>query len=153
MSWLYNDKNIENIEEFPQGTIGFVYRITHIPTQKSYIGKKILHFTKKTKLGKKEMKLLKGGVGRPSTSKIVVKESDWLSYYSSNLEIKKLVKEGKSNDFERVILRCVPSKKLLSYYESKHQFLNDVLENPNWYNDNIAGKFYRKDFIDNMLED
>lgn len=146
MSWLYKGKVIENIEEFPQNTIGFVYRITHIPTQKSYIGKKILHFTKKTKLGKKEMKLLKGGVGRPSTSKIVVKESDWMSYWGSNKFLLNQIKiEGVENFIKEIII-LAPNKKVLTYLETKYLFGYEVLENPHqFYNDTILGKFFTKD--------
>ena len=61
-----------------------------------------------------------------------------------------MVKESKSlrEDFERKILDLVPNKKLLTYYECKHLFINDVLETHShqFINDNILGKFYRKDF-------
>ena len=33
---------MESISDFPDTTYGFVYMITHMPTGKSYIGKKIL---------------------------------------------------------------------------------------------------------------
>ena len=62
-------------------------------------------------------------------------------------EILKLVKENDPNSFERKILEYVPNKKLLTYYECKHLFINEVLENRNTYiNDNVLGKFFRKDF-------
>jgi len=42
----------------------------------------------------------------------------------------------------------VYSKKLLTYYECKYLFKYGVLESPEgWINDNIQGKFYRKDFV------
>ena len=28
MNWLYNEKEITDISEFPQGTFGFVYEVT-----------------------------------------------------------------------------------------------------------------------------
>jgi len=33
----------------------------------------------------------------------------------------------------------------LTYYEMKYLFMNSVLENQKYYNDNIGGKFFRKD--------
>jgi len=46
-------KYYESIEDFPKGTVGFVYRITNKHTNESYIGKKILKH-------KKTLKPLKG---------------------------------------------------------------------------------------------
>jgi hypothetical protein len=51
-------------------------------------------------------------------------------------------------EFERKILEFVPNKKLLTYYECKYLFINEVLEaHNNYINDNILGKFYKKDFL------
>ena len=147
MNWLYNGNIIEDISQFPENTYGFVYIITHTPTNRSYIGKKVLYHNKKTKLGKKEI-ATQTGPGRKPTTKIVTKESDWKTYYGSEIEIKKLLAEGKHNEFERVILKLVDNKKLLTYFEVKHQFIYGVLEHPNdWFNNNILGKFFSKDFL------
>jgi hypothetical protein len=147
MGWLYKDNTIEDISQFPENTYGFVYIVTHTPTNKSYIGKKVLYHNKKTKLGKKEI-ATQTGPGRKPTTKIVTKESDWKTYYGSEIEIKKLLAEGKHNEFERVILKLVDNKKLLTYFEVKHQFIYEVLEHPNdWFNNNILGKFFSKDFL------
>jgi hypothetical protein len=147
MNWLYKGNTIEDISQFPENTYGFVYIVTHTPTNRSYIGKKVLYHNKKTKLGKKEI-ATQTGPGRKSTTKIVTKESDWKTYYGSEIEIKKLLAEGKHNEFERVILKLVDNKKLLTYFEVKHQFIYEVLEHPNdWFNNNILGKFFSKDFL------
>jgi hypothetical protein len=147
MNWLYKGNTIEDISQFPENTYGFVYIVTHTPTNRSYIGKKVLYHNKKTKLGKKEI-ATQTGPGRKSTTKIITKESDWKTYYGSEIEIKKLLAEGKHNEFERVILKLVDNKKLLTYFEVKHQFIYEVLEHPNdWFNNNILGKFFSKDFL------
>ena len=44
-----------SIEDFPPSTFGFTYRVTHIPSGKMYIGKKVLKFTRKAKLTKKDL--------------------------------------------------------------------------------------------------
>ena len=44
--WLYNGKEINNLEDFGENPpFGFIYIVTHIPTGKKYIGKKQLYHT------------------------------------------------------------------------------------------------------------
>ena len=135
--WFYKDRVIDNIEDMPKGTFGFIYEVQHIPTGRRYIGKKVLEFNR-------TLPPLKG----TKRKRKVVKESDWKTYYGSHKEIKDLIKENKQDEFRREILMYVPSKKLLTYYETKFLFIKEVLEpNGNSYiNDNILAKFYRKDF-------
>jgi hypothetical protein len=135
--WFYQDKVVESIEDMPKGTFGFIYEVQHIPTGRRYIGKKVLEFNR-------TLPPLKG----TKRKRKVVKESDWKTYYGSHKEIKDLIKENKQDEFRREILMYVPSKKLLTYYETKFLFIKEVLEpNGNSYiNDNILAKFYRKDF-------
>ena len=60
MKWKNtNGETISSISDFPDNTFGFVYRVTHIPTGKSYIGKKVLYFQRKVKLTKKILKCMK----------------------------------------------------------------------------------------------
>ena len=147
MNWIYENKEIEKISDFPDNTYGFVYRILHKPTGKAYIGKKVLQFTRKVKLTKKELAELQGVVGRRPSYRIAVKESDWQTYWGSNKNLKEFMKDEPLENFERYVLICAPSKKLLTYYEVKYQMVYQVLENPDeFFNDNILGKFYTKDF-------
>ena len=147
MSWTYKGKTIKEITDFPPNSFGFVYIIKHKSTGKSYIGKKVLYFSKKVKLGKKELAALTNVVGRRPAYRLAVKESDWLTYYGSQKELKSLLAESKTKDFKKEILKIVPSKKLLTYFETKYQMIYQVLEKPDeFFNDNILGKFYTKDF-------
>ena len=152
--WFYENKEIKSIEDMPEDTYGFIYLVTHITTGQKYIGKKVLYFEINVKIGKREYEILKqerkeqGIGGRPSAKKKVTKESDWKTYYGSQKEIVNLVKEGKELDFEREILKFVTNKKLLTYYENKFLFSLGVIEGDNEYiNDNIEGRYFRKDFI------
>lgn len=150
MNWIYNNENINNISQFPENTYGFVYRIIHKPTNKSYIGKKVLYYERNKKLGKKELEILKeerkGVPGRLPTKKKVITESNWKTYWGSNKELIELSKNEPYEYFEREILQVCNSKKLLTYYETKYLFMLQVLEFPdNYFNDNILGKFYTKD--------
>jgi hypothetical protein len=145
-TWTYNGSPITDISDFSKDTFGFIYIVKNNETNKSYIGKKVLYHNKKVKLTKKEIAELTG-VGRKPTTKIVTKESDWKTYYGSNKEVMDLVKAGKQNIFTRQIIQLASNKKLLTYYETQALFTYKVLEHPElYYNDNILGKFYTKDF-------
>ena len=146
--WLYQNKEVLSLEDLPQDTYGFVYISIHQPTGKSYIGKKSLFHNVKKKLTKKQL-VEQTGRGRKPTTEIVQKESDWKTYYGSAKPILDLIKEGKQEEFTREILQLVSNKKLLTYYECKYLFMLGVIEKQDGYfNDNILGKFFRKDFAE-----
>jgi len=146
MNWKHNGKEITEFNHFPKGTFGFVYKTTHIPSGKAYIGKKVLVHNKKVKVTKKDLLMYEGVKGRKPTHKRVSKESDWLTYYGSNKLLKELVEKEPSKNFERYIIKLAPNKRLLTYYEAQYQFMYQVLEHPDqFFNDNILGKFYTKD--------
>lgn len=151
--WLYKNKEVLSLEDLPQDTYGFIYIVTHLPSGKSYIGKKSLFHNVKKKLTKKQL-AEQTGRGRKPTTEVIQKESDWKTYYGSAKPILDLIKEGKQEEFTREILHLVPNKKLLTYYECKYLFMLGVIEQPdgyfngNYFNDNILGKFFRKDFAE-----
>jgi hypothetical protein len=152
MSWYLGDKEVsENL--IPEESVGFVYKITHIPSGKFYIGKKSLESVRNVKIGVRELKKLKeerkaaGIGGRAPLKKKVRKVSDWEKYYSSNEWINEQVKEGKQEEFKREIIQFCNSKKSLSYYEVYWMFKYDVLSDENSLNGNILGKFYLKDLV------
>ena len=150
MNWLYNGVEISE-SDIPDNSIGFVYKIIHIPTNKFYIGKKSLSSKRNVKIGKRELQRMKeerkdlGISGRLPIKKTVIKSSDWIDYYSSQDWIKEEVKNGNQFQFSREIIQFCTSKKALSYWEVYWQFKYDVLSNEQSLNSNIAGKFYRKD--------
>jgi len=134
--WLYNNKVIKGIEQMPKNTFGFIYEATYIPTREKYLGKKVLFFNR-------TLPPLKGA----KRKRKVIKESDWQTYYGSHTKIKQLLSEGKQEYFSREILEFAFNKKHLTYLETKYQFSNNVLENTEYINDNILGKFFRKDLV------
>jgi len=145
--WTYKNEPMDTLSSFPQGTFGFIYRVTHTPSGKAYIGKKVLMYQKKVKLTKKELLEYAHVAGRKPAYKLAMTESDWQIYYGSNKEIVAMLKEGKKDEFKREILCLTSNKKLLTYYETKYLFIYQVLEKPDeFFNDNILGKFYRRDF-------
>jgi hypothetical protein len=135
---LINDSNF-NINEY----VGYVYITYHIPTGRQYIGKKNFFHTTNKKLGKKELLEIPITRGKRPTKKQVIKESDWKTYYGSATEIKSLPKE----EMLRHVLKLCKNSKQLTYWETKYLFQYNVLEDDHYINDNILGKFYRKDLI------
>ena len=154
-TWVYQGRVITSIKDMPEGTYGFIYEVIYKPTDVRYIGKKVLYFERNKRLGKKALAALReerskqGLRGRVPIKQKVITESDWKDYFGSQKEIVTLSKEDNAGEnWEKRILEFVPNKKLLTYYETKHLFKNDVLENQysSHINDNILGKFFRKDF-------
>tara|TARA_R110001592_G_scaffold70270_3_gene215319 strand:- start:816 stop:1307 length:492 start_codon:yes stop_codon:yes gene_type:complete len=153
--WSYQEKVITSIKDMPKGTYGFIYEVIYKPENIKYIGKKVLYFERNKRLGKKALESLKeerskqGLRGRVPLKQKIVTESDWISYFGSQKEILALSKKDNSNkNWEKRILQFVPNKKLLTYYETKYLFKNGILEDKHsaHINDNILGKFFRKDF-------
>ncbi len=137
--WIYEGKQVNGIEDAPEGAVGFIYLLTNQESDRRYIGKKYLYSERKIKLGKKEIAALESK--RLKKWKMVKKESEWLDYTSSSEEIKKEVAQGVL--FHREIL-CWTFSKIETYYlETKYQFQNNVLESDEWYNKNIASKWFK----------
>ena len=135
--WLY--KGTAFTSDDIDGQFGFVYRITNIQTGKQYIGRK--YFVQKRK-------------PRNGTSKRrVTSESDWKKYYGSSPELKADVKQFGRENFKREILSLHETLGKVNYEETKQLFLNNVLQetledgSPKFYNSNILGRYYRKDYF------
>ena len=81
----------------------------------------------------------KRGIERYKRKRKVIKESKWVDYNSSNKEVQGWLEVHKQ------ILKYCTTKKSLTYYELKEQFRHDCLEREESLNDNLLGKFFRKD--------
>ena len=134
--WLYQGTAFTSDDI--NGQFGFVYRITNIQTGKQYIGRK--YFVQKRKP--------KGGKRR------VTSESDWKKYYGSSPELKADISTYGKENFSREILSLHPSVGKTNYEETRQLFLHNVLtekltdDTPAYYNSNILGRYYRKDYFD-----
>ena len=133
--WMFQEQPFlsENIGD----SFGFVYRITNLQTNKQYIGRK--YFVQKRKP--------RGG-GRRVTS-----ESNWKKYYGSCPELTTDIKTIGKELFKRELLSVHPTVGKTNYEETRQLFLNDVLTSklddgsPAYYNSNILGRYYRKDYF------
>lgn len=144
--WLYKNEEVKELVDMPENTFGFIYEVTHIESGKKYLGRKQLISVQRKALGKRELALITDK--RSSKKKTVIKETDWKTYYGSHPEIKQMIKDGKALEFTREILIFVSTKKQLTYYEDKCLYMNEVIEPGSiYYNDNISGRFFKKDFL------
>lgn len=139
MSWIYNGAEFTDIH-IPEGAVGFIYIMRAVIDGKSvaYIGKKNFFANIKKPLGKKALAM--------STDKRLKKykrelKPDFQRYYSSNKILKDFAKAG--GVIKREILMICYSNMELTYQEVKHQFVYGVLEDENYLNQNILGRFYK----------
>lgn len=120
---------------------GFVYRITNKESGKQYIGRKYFYQKRKPKGGKRR----------------VTSESDWKKYYGSCPELKQDIKLYGKESFSREILSLHKTLGKTNYEETKQLFLHEVLTKsltdgtPAYYNSNILGRYYRKDYFDSGI--
>ena len=129
MTWLYQGSIVTKL---PEDCVGFVYIIANTSSGRKYIGKKLAKFSKTTykvvklKNGNKKRKKIRGKV-----------DSDWQTYYGSNIELNKDVLELGVDNFTREILYYCSSKAECSYIEAREQFARRVLESDDYYNGHI----------------
>lgn len=118
-----NDFGHWNITEIPDSAYGFIYKITNLVNNKSYIGKKQMKSVKK-------MPPLKGRKNKRHKEV----ETDWRTYTGSSNELNADIEKYGKENFKFDILLFCNSKWELAYYESKIQFQLDVLVSENYYN-------------------
>jgi hypothetical protein len=134
--WTYNGEvfGSSDIQDY----FGFVYHIHCNKTGRSYIGRKYF-WSFRTPRGK---------------SRKVKSESDWKKYYGSCPELKSDIDIWGKASCNRTILSLHKTKGQCNYEETKQLFLNNVLSEslndgvPKYYNSNILGRYYRKDYFD-----
>ena len=124
--WVHTD-NFDPADYF-----GFVYIIKNKNNNKIYVGKKVFWNNVKTKLTKKELAEQIG--------------PNWKLYWGSSKDLTEDLKTQGTSNFEKKILKLCKTKKEMTFFEMYYQCKYDVLTTSS-YNDNILGKFYRKDFL------
>lgn len=135
MTWTYKN-NI--ITELPDDCVGFVYMITNLSTGKKYIGKKLSKFSKTTY---KTVKLKNGNKKRKRIKSKI--DSDWQTYYGSNIQLNEDVNHLGTEKFSREILHYCKSKAECSYIEAKLQFEYRVLESDDYYNGHVQVRVHK----------
>ena len=131
--WHYQNIPFEPTEEELSQWQGFVYMITERSSAKKYIGKKFFW-------SRRRLPPLKG----KTRKRIVIKESDWKTYYGSSEDLKTLVEKTGDDNYYREIPKLCKTKGECSYYEAKEQFERDVLLRDDYYNEFIGCKIHSK---------
>lgn len=128
--WTYQGKVVDS-ENLPPKAFGFIYLITHVPTGKKYIGRKLL-----TKAHTRQK------AGKKIKSRV---ESDWKDYWSSSPLIAEMIEqEGGTHNFTREILVFAAGKGHLNYLEEKFQYCLGCIESDEWLNSNIRSKQFKR---------
>ena len=133
--WLYEGEPFTSDDIGDQ--FGFVYRITNLQTGQQYIGRKYFYQKRKPKGGKRR----------------VTSESDWKRYYGSSADLKQDIGRVGRENFKREILSTHPTPGRVNYEETRQLFTRGVLTEsledgtPAFYNSNILGRYYRKDYF------
>ena len=138
--WQYNGSYFDGscIGDY----FGFVYRITNLTNGKKYIGRKYFWQRRKPRGGNKR----------------VTSESDWKKYYGSSDELNDERKELGNSAFKREILSLHKTQGKVNFEETRQLFLHNVLTEsltdgtPAYYNSNILGRYYRKDYFVPLTE-
>jgi hypothetical protein len=159
--WKFEENTIGSI---PDDSCGFIYLIevesTEYCNKRFYIGKKLFETSSNRNVGIKELKLLKeadktnwrNGLNyrKLKDGKMQYyrkgKKETWQDYNGSckDESYKRKVSEGRV--VSKTILQFVGNKKMLQYYEDKYMMCNNVLQDENFYNGNIRGRYFKKDF-------
>lgn len=137
--WIFKGKEFTEVD-IPKNAIGFIYEMSAIIDGKAvrYIGKKNFYANIKKKLGKKALAAVTDKRLKKYTREI---KADFMNYYSSNKILKDAHKKGVVIKREMLLI-CYSSTEL-TYQETKHQFLYEVLEKEEYLNGNILGRFYK----------
>ena len=133
--WMYNE--VAFTSDDIGDNYGFVYLITNLTNRRAYIGRKYFWSHRKP----------------PGKKRRVKKESDWKQYYGSCPELKEDVVKYGRNSFSREIISLHKTVGKVNFEETRQLFLNNVLTEhltdgtPLYYNSNILGRYYRKDYF------
>ena len=126
IEWSYKGQTINKIEQTPENSFAFIYKIT-LEDGRYYVGKKYMYKPNYTS-GKNK--------GKPKGV------YPWQSYISSSIELKKLIKEGIK--YKKEILFFTFSRAETTYKETK-EILNGALTDPNclnyWVKSTIFSKY------------
>lgn len=162
-TWMYQDKPMVKLEDFPEGCIGFIYKISNKTNGRYYIGRKSLREVRNVLIAQSTYDRLKKAGGTEGLSRKTnkaktkragkrvynhyrktVKESNWEKYTGSSKELNADIKSG--DDVHREILILCESRTDMTYRETQEIICSGCLEDDNCYNGWVSAKI-RKEFI------
>jgi len=90
----------------PYKYLGFIYLITHAPTGRWYVGRKVYWYSRR--------KRVKGRTNR----RVITTESDWRTYTGSSKELNAFMEGRDKEEFSFEILFQGTTKSVLRYWET-----------------------------------
>jgi len=162
MSWLYNGVKISEIKDLPkeeQDAFGFIYCIVlnYKGDSFEYYGRKNFFSIRTKRASKKQIKEKGKSAFRRKKQKkgknagdwyyyeLSKTEMKWQDYNSSSKEVLQMINNGAK--YTKYIVQIVQEESMMNYYEAKSQFCSSVLEEDRFLNDNILGRFFKKNII------
>ncbi len=134
--WIYEG---ECLKQQIEGVYGYVYLIVD-DTGRKYIGKKAFQHRTKKKIPKRTRLKQK----TRARIRISYEDSKWLQYWSSCKPLLEYIKQkGNTLGFKRTILKLCPDRASLAYWETVYLIKHEVLFDNNYWNGNVAGKFFK----------
>ena len=122
--WIFQGR--EFTEEDVADNYGFIYLITHIETNRKYIGRKYFTKSKTTQLK-----------GKKKRSRV---SSDWVDYWSSSKTLKDEIEIQGTDKYTREILHLCKNRSECSYFETYEIFVRNALMSDAYYNDWVSCK-------------
>jgi len=97
-----------------------------------YIGRKYFKAQSKVKMPGKTRR------------KRVEKESDWRYYRTSSKRVQEDILLLGLDRFEFLVISLCKTRAETNYEETRQQFINDVINRDDYYNDNVLHRYFRK---------
>lgn len=135
MNWKYKE---ETEFEIPEGSYGFIYKITSKVNGRKYIGRKYLTAAKTTS----KRVLLKSGAKVTKKKKSRV-ESNWRDYMGSCKPLLEDIARFGQDKYEFEILAFAKTKGQVNFLECFFQMRANVLGDDSYYNDAIGSGQFR----------
>ena len=131
VEWSYKGQTINKIEQTPENSFAFIYKIT-LEDGRYYVGKKYMWKPNYT-----------SGKNKGQSKGMY----PWQSYISSSIELKKIIKEGIK--YKKEILFFTFSRAETTYMETKEILCGNHLTNPNCLNYWVKSTIFSKHLTPN----
>ena len=139
MNWTYKGEEVTSHKDLHESCTSIVYELC-FSNETKYIGKLVVRSYRRLKPTKEQLKL------RKNYKRVELKDVPFMKYEGSSKENEDLELLSKE------ILYQTTDKRAATYIETKLLFLNEVLENPVYNNQNISGVYFSNS-LDGLIED
>ena len=144
VNWTFQGEEIKSAEDTPEGSIGFIYKITNVTNGKYYYGRKTFRkLNKKKKLTKKEKALPENK--RKQFKYVPFEYKGWQKYTGSSDELNADIKKG--DKYKKEIIHWCYKKAELTFYECRAIVCSECLLDEMCYNKWVSAKIFKNHLI------